>query len=90
MIIDAQEADNLQEWHWPVRDARGHMYIFSLNEHYLVPNLYILNCTPPRMAEAGRAFRLWRGSAVAGFVWRELHGCGDVLRELVSETPPLR
>ena len=60
MIIDAQEADNWQEWHWPVRDARGHMYIFSLNEHYLVPNLYILNCTPPRLAEAGRAFRLWR------------------------------
>ena len=61
MIIDAQEAENWEEWHWPVRDTRGYMYIFSLDEHYLIPGLYILNCTPPSLAEAGRAFRLWRG-----------------------------
>ena len=59
MISDAQEAENWEEWHWPVRDTRGYMYIFSLDEH-LVPDLYILTCTPASLAEAGWAFRLWR------------------------------
>ena len=59
MISDAQEAENWVEWHWPVRDASGYMYIFSLDEH-LVPDLYTLTCTPPSLAEAGWACRLWR------------------------------
>ena len=60
MIQDAQTAGNWQEWHWPVRDSRGHMYVFWLDQHYLVPDLYILNCTPPSMAEFSRAYTLWR------------------------------
>ena len=58
VISEAEEAESAEWWHWPVRDKRGYLNIFSLDTH-AVTGIYLL-ASRPAVAKAGWAFGLWR------------------------------